>query len=107
VPSGATEALIQLPLHSAVPSRFAPRPGAIPQAQTNNATERPKAGLSVTWMQYGGPAKVTFDSTGPIAVTNGQAVTAAHFTAPGAYVLTATASDGALRTSAQVTITVK
>ncbi|HTD45008.1 MAG TPA: hypothetical protein VK687_12540 [Bryobacteraceae bacterium] len=85
----------------------APRPGAIPQAQTNNATERPKAGLSVTWMQYGGPAKVTFDSTGPIAVNNGQAVTAAHFTAPGAYVLTATASDGALRTSAQVTITVK
>lgn len=84
----------------------APRPGTIPQAQTNNASERPRAGLSVTWMQYGGPAKVTFDSTGPIAVTNGQAVTAAHFTTPGTYVLRATASDGALSTSTDVTVTV-
>jgi len=84
----------------------APRPGTIPQAQTNNAAERPRAGLSVTWMQYRGPAKVTFDSTGPIAVTNGQAVTAAHFTTPGTYVLRATASDGALSTSADVAITV-
>jgi hypothetical protein len=58
-------------------------------------------------MQYGGPAKVTFDSTGPIPVNNGQAVTAAHFTEPGTYVLMATANDGALRTSTQVTITVK
>ena len=84
----------------------APRPGTIPQAQTNNAAERPKAGLSVTWMQYGGPAKVTFDSRGPIPVTNGQAVTAAHFTKPGTYVLRATANDGALSTSTDVTITV-
>jgi hypothetical protein len=84
----------------------ASQPGAIPQAQTNNAAERPKAGLSVTWMQCRGPAKVTFDSTGPIAVTNGQAVTAAHFTTPGTYVLRATANDGALSTSADVAITV-
>ena len=83
-----------------------PKPGGIPQAQTNNAAERPAGGLSVTWMQYGGPAKVTFDSTGPIAVTNGQAATAARFTVPGTYVLRATASDSALRTSADVTITV-
>ncbi len=84
-----------------------PRPEAKGQAQTNNATERPKAGLSVTWTEYRGPAKVTFDSAGPIAVSNGQAVTAAHFSEPGTYVLTAMASDGALRTSTQVTITVK
>jgi hypothetical protein len=83
------------------------RAGTKGQAQTNNATERPRAGLSVTWTQYGGPAKVTFDSTGPIPVNNGQAVTAAHFTQPGTYVLTAMASDGALRTSTQVTVTVK
>ena len=50
---------------------------------------------------------MTFDSAGPITVNNGQAVTAAHFTEPGTYVLTATANDGALRTSAHVTITVK
>jgi len=84
-----------------------PRPEAKGQAQTNNATERPKAGLSVTWTEYRGPAKVTFDSAGPIAVSNGQAVTAAHFSELGTYVLTAMASDGALRTSTQVTITVK
>jgi hypothetical protein len=85
----------------------APRPEAKGQAQTNNASERPKAGLSVTWAEYRGPAKVTFDSAGPIPVSNGQAVTAAHFSEPGTYVLTATANDGALRTSTQVTITVK
>ena len=81
--------------------------GAIPPAQTNSAAERPKAGLSVTWMQYGGPAKVTFDSAGSLPVNNGQAVTAAHFSQPGTYVLRATATDGALQTSTSVTITVK
>jgi hypothetical protein len=83
-----------------------PRPGGIPQAQTNNAV-RPKAGLSVTWLEYRGPAKVTFDEAGPIGVTNGQAVTTAHFSAPGTYVLQAAASDGALQTSASVIITVQ
>ena len=85
----------------------APRPEAIPQAQTNNAAERPRPGLTVRWFQYRGPAKVTFDSTGPIAVSNGQAVTAAHFTMPGTYVLRAMASDGALAKTADVTITVR
>ena len=50
---------------------------------------------------------MTFDPAGPIAVAGGQAVTTAHFTAPGTYVLRAMASDGALQTSADVTITVK
>jgi hypothetical protein len=92
-----------------LPKPHAPRelrPGGIPQAQTNNAEARPKAGLSVSWVEYRGPAKVTFDETGPIAVTNGQAVTTAHFSAPGTYVLQAVASDGALQTSASVAITV-
>ncbi|MGA2714423.1 MAG: hypothetical protein ABSG41_15050 [Bryobacteraceae bacterium] len=84
-----------------------PRPGGIPQAQTNNAEARPKAGLSVTWFEYRGPAKVIFDEVGPIAVTNGQAVTTAHFSAPGTYVLQAVATDGALQTSASVTIAVR
>jgi hypothetical protein len=84
-----------------------PRPGAIPQAQTNSAAERPSGGLSVTWFQYRGPAKVTFDTPGPIAVAGGQAATTAHFPAPGTYVLRAMASDSALQTSADVTITVK
>jgi hypothetical protein len=84
-----------------------PRPGAIPQAQTNTATGLRPIGLSVKWFEYRGPAKVTFDSTGPIAVSNGQAVTTARFAAPGTYVLRATADDGALTSSADVTITVK
>lgn len=82
-----------------------PEPVVRPGAQTNTV-QRPKAGLSVTWFQYRGPAKVVFDSAGPIAVKEGQAVTAARFSAPGAYVLRAVASDGALSTTADVTIAV-
>src|ERR1700732_195592 len=84
-----------------------PRAGAIPQAQTNSATGLRPPGLSVKWFEYRGPAKVTFDSAGPIAVSKGQAVTTARFAAAGTYVLRATADDGALATSADVTITVK
>jgi hypothetical protein len=42
-----------------------------------------------------------------MAVSNGRAVEIARFAAPGTYVLRATADDGALTTSADVTITVK
>jgi hypothetical protein len=84
-----------------------PRPGGIPPAQTNSAAPRPRSGLFVTWFEYRGPAKVIFDTEGPIAVTNGQAVSTAHFSAPGTYVLQAVATDGALQTRADVTITVK
>ena len=84
----------------------APRAG-IPQAQTNSATGLRPPGLSVKWFEYRGPAKVTFESVGPIAVSKGQAITSARFAAPGTYVLRATADDGELTTSADVTITVK
>lgn len=85
-----------------------PRPAPVirPGAQTNNV-QRPKAGLSVSWFEYRGPGKVTFDSAGPIAVSNGQAVTQAHFAMPGIYLLRATANDGELAKTADVTITVK
>lgn len=81
--------------------------GVIPQAQTNTATGIRPPGLSVKWFEYRGPAKVTFDSSAPIPVSNGRAVTTARFAAPGTYVLRATADDGALSTTADVTITVK
>ena len=84
----------------------APKPGAAP-AQSNGAGARPRGGLSVTWMEYRGPAKVTFDSGGPIGVTGGQAVASAQFSEPGTYVLRATASDGALSTKAEITVSVK
>jgi len=75
------------------------------KAQTNNSVTR-RYGLSVTWLQYRGPAKVTFDYDDRIAVKDGKAVTMARFTAPGTYQLQATASDGSLTTTASVTIKV-
>ena len=89
------------------PRPEAPTPGsAPPKAQSNTSAPRQRIGLSVAWMEYGGPAKVTFDEAGPIAVANGQAVAHAHFPQPGTYVLRATANDGALVTTADVTIAV-
>ena len=76
------------------------------EAQTNTATGAAELGLNVTWFEYRGPGKVTFDDAGPILVSNGQAVTKAHFTAPGTYVFRATANDGELQTTSDVTINV-
>ena len=75
-------------------------------AQTNTSNVRPRLGLNVTWFEYRGPAKATFEDTGPILVSNGQAVTRAHFTVPGTYVLRATANDGELQTTSDITINV-
>ena len=83
-----------------------PRSGTAPAAQVNLSTGSRPRGLTVAWLEYRGPAKVTFDLAGPIEVKGGQAVTTAHFTAPGTYVLRAIANDGALSTRTDVTITV-
>jgi len=82
-----------------------PRPGGLP-GQTNTAVSARPRGLTVTWLEYRGPAKVLFDTDGPIAVSGGQAVTNARFSVPGVYMLRATASDGALSTRADITIKV-
>ncbi len=76
-------------------------------AQVNSSTSGRPRGLTLRWVQYGGPAGVSFDSADPIPVVNGQATTKARFTQPGIYHLRAIASDGALSTTADVTITVK
>ena len=106
-----------LPLSASVTDDGLPKPPAPPrQAVTtqngnvvrqvnNNAVARPR-GLAVTWFQLRGPAKVTFDRTGPISVANGKADVPARFPAPGIYTLVATANDGALSTKAEVTVTV-
>ena len=95
-----------------------PKPRATPAArqtsastfggQVNSSTggARP-AGLTVSWMQYGGPAKVTFETTGAMPVVNGQAVTTARFAQPGTYQLVASASDRAMTTRVPVTVTVQ
>jgi len=76
------------------------------QAQANSSGGGPRRGLNVTWMQLRGPAKVTFEPSGPINVADGKATATARFTERGTYVLRATANDGALSTKTDVTITV-
>ncbi len=63
-------------------------------------------GLSVLWMVYRGPAKVTFDPEGYVKVNDGKSVVKATFTQPGTYTIRAFASDGLLRTPADVVVTV-
>jgi hypothetical protein len=68
---------------------------------------RPR-GVEIKWIQYRGPGKVTFDPAAS-AVIYGQPVSLTSkvtFGAPGAYVLRATAYDGQLYTSRDVTVTV-
>ncbi len=87
----------------------APRPTSTNQfgAQVNSSTNTARPALTLSWMQYGGPAKVTFETTEPIPVTNGQAVTTARFAEPGAYQLVVTASDRAMTTRIPITISVR
>jgi hypothetical protein len=89
------------------PSR-ASAPGdatTIPAQANSSAPTRPR-GLTVTWMQVRGPAKVAFDRSGAIAVQDGKVETTARFPERGTYVLRATANDGALSVPTDVTVTV-
>jgi hypothetical protein len=89
------------------PARAAPAGDATTiQAQANSSASARPRGLTVTWMQLRGPARVRFDRAGAILVEQGKAETSARFAERGTYVLRATANDGALSTKADVTITV-
>ena len=91
--------------------RAAPAPRQTPSGtfggQVNSTTggARP-AGLTVSWIQYGGPGKITFGTTGAMPVVDGQAVTTVRFEKPGTYQLVASASDRAMTTRVPVTVTV-
>ena len=76
------------------------------KSQTNSAAPRRPIGLSVSWMQYGGPAKAVFERTGAILVTDGAAANGVTLSAPGTYVLRATATDGELSVPSDVVIVV-
>jgi len=76
------------------------------RAQANSSGGGPRRGLNVTWMQIHGPAKARIEPAGPIMVANGAAPASVKFSAPGTYVLRATANDGALATKSDVTIAV-
>jgi len=72
------------------------------------APPRPR-GVQVKWIQYRGPGKVTFDPAAS-EVIYGKPVdlsSKVSFSAPGTYVVRATAFDGQLYTSRDVTLTVK
>jgi hypothetical protein len=49
---------------------------------------------------------VTFESSGAIPVTNGEAITTARFAAPGTYRLIANANDGSISKKIEVNVTV-
>jgi hypothetical protein len=73
----------------------------------DSQSRRPR-GVQIKWIQYRGPGKVTFDPANS-AVVYGEPVTLASkvsFSAPGIYVLRATANDGQLFTSRDVSVTV-
>ncbi len=64
-----------------------------------------KEGLAVTWTEWRGPGKMTFDPM-TMVVKDGKATTRVVFSQPGTYVIRAYADDGILTTPADVTVEV-
>ena len=64
-------------------------------------------GLRVSWIVWRGPAGVSFEPAPTVAVEDGQATVTAAFTAPGNYVLRATANDNLLTTEHDVAVSVR
>jgi len=73
----------------------------------SESAKRPM-GVDIKWIQYRGPGKVTFDPpNSPVVAGESVSLTSkASFSAPGTYVLRATAFDGQLFTTQDVTVTV-
>ena len=79
-----------------------------PSNPDRDSQPRRPRGVQIKWIQYRGPGKVTFDPAAS-EVVYGEPVTLASkvsFAAPGTYVLRATANDGQLFTSRDVTVIV-
>jgi hypothetical protein len=85
---------------------IAPSRNSAIQGQINSTTASRPRGLTVTWFEYRGPARVTFEPAGAIPVTSGTATTTARFEAPGTYTLVATANDGQFSQRTDVTVSV-
>jgi hypothetical protein len=80
-----------------------------PSNPDRDSQPRRPRGVEIKWILYRGPGKVTFDPQAS-AVIYGQPVSLiskASFGAPGTYVLRATANDGQLYTSRDVTVNVR
>jgi hypothetical protein len=79
-----------------------------PSNPDRDSQPRRPRGVQIKWIQYRGPGKVTFDPE-VSAVLYGQPValtSKVSFSTPGTYVLRATANDGQLFTSRDVTVNV-
>src|SRR5579863_6600847 len=79
-----------------------------PSNPDRDSQPRRPRGVQIKWIQYRGPGKVTFEPESS-AVVYGEPValtSKVRFAAPGTYVLRATASDGQLFTSRDITVTV-
>jgi hypothetical protein len=109
---------LPVPLAATVTDDGLPKPRTPPARTTTTAADgrierqvntsgaaRPR-GLTVRWLEYRGPAKVTFEPDGAIPVVGGMATTSARFPAPGTYTLIGTANDGQLSQRTSVTVTV-
>jgi hypothetical protein len=73
---------------------------------TSQAVVKPsRQGLAVTWTQWRGPGKLSFDPA-TMVVKDGKATTRVAFTEPGTYVVRAYADDGIVTTPVDVTINV-
>jgi hypothetical protein len=90
----------------AAPKPTSPGDATAIQAQANSSGVSRPRGLTVSWMQLRGPAKVVIEPAGATPVTEGKAGVTVRFSERGTYVVRATANDGALSTKADVTITV-
>jgi hypothetical protein len=83
-----------------------------PRGQRNSSEANVEAQLSVQWIQYRGPGPITFtqpsrtatSAPGTRSVTS---TTIASFKVPGVYVVRAVASDTALESFHDITVTVK
>jgi len=87
-----------------------PDPAAAAAAATNPDTPiRQSEGLRIKWVEYRGPAKVTFDPerSKPEYKPSITETTTARFSAPGTYIIRIVASDGQLETARDLTVTVK
>lgn len=106
---GSPVTLTALVTDDGLPKLRAPKatPAAEPGRAQTNTSVVPRLGLNVTWLEYRGSGKVIFEHTNPILVADGKAVTRAMFSLPGTYVLRATANDGELSTSSDITLDVK
>jgi hypothetical protein len=104
--AGVSDDGLPKPRVIAPPKPAAPGDATAIQAQANSSAVARPRGLTVSWMQIRGPAKVSFEPAAPRPVAGGKAEVTATFSVRGTYVVRAIANDGALSSKTDLTITV-